>query len=130
MTRRPSCSVAQEGRAKRRAWLPADRRPKLGYPLVNRGWPAFLRANVVFPRTVGAPFVSWPAVRARTRIPDTRVFPDSVVAIAGRGVVVAERIAERPVHPRTASGAARRRPRLLDWRTRVGLTTASDMALR
>ena len=60
-------------------------------------------------------------------MPDTRVFPSSVVAIGGRGVVVAERMAERPVHPRTPSGAARRRPRMLDWCIGIGRWSASDM---
>jgi hypothetical protein len=42
-----------------------------------------------------------------TRKSDTRVFPVSVVAIGGRGVLVAARIAERPVQARTPSGAVR-----------------------
>ena len=107
--------------------LSSDRRPKLGYPLVSGGSQAFLRASVVLPGSADCALERAPAVRAETRIPDTRVFPSSVVAIGGRGVVVAERIAERPVHPRTPSGAARRGPRMLSWCIGLGLTTASDM---
>ena len=108
--------------------LSSDGRPKLGYPLVSGGSQAVPRANVVLPGPVDCALESAPTVRAETRIPDTRVFPSSVVAIDGRGVVVAERMAERPVHPRTPSGAARRRPRMLDWCIGLGLTTTSDMS--
>jgi hypothetical protein len=83
--------------------------------------------DVVLPGSVGFSLDSARTVRAETRIPDTRVFPSSVVAIEGRGVVVAARMAERPVHPRTPGGAARRGPRLLDGCIGLERWTAGDM---
>jgi hypothetical protein len=63
------------------------------------------------------------------RATDTRVRPVPAVAIRGRAESVADDMAERPVHARTSTIAARaRRRRVVTCRS--GLVTAAPMCMR
>ncbi len=58
---------------------------------------------------------------AKSRVSDMRVLRAPAVAMCGRGVVVAEESAERPVQARTLNGARREPPRTLSRNGAIGV---------
>lgn len=61
---------------------------------------------------------------------DTRVLRAPAVAMCGRGVVVAEESAERPVHACTSSGAWRDPPRAPSTQIAMGIGNCSVIRRR
>ena len=100
------------------------------YPLISRGLPGLLRLRREITGRVCARRARMSRSRDReSRATETRVRPVPAVAMRGRCVSVADDTAERPVHARTRSRAARKtRGRRASWRARgrmIGSTMVS-----
>jgi hypothetical protein len=79
------------------------------YPLISRGLPGLLRVRrEITGRACARRARSSHSRDRESRATDTRVRPVPAVAMRGRCVSVADDTAERPVHARTRSRAARR----------------------
>ena len=109
-------------------WLPCAVDRASAYPLTFRGRARLLRFGGEITERASARGARCRHVRDRcSRATDTLVRPVPAVAIGGRAVFVAEETAERPVHARTFSGAARTMRRRATNRGACGRMTGSTM---
>jgi len=98
------------------------------YPLTIRGWAWLLGFEWEITERASARGARCRHVRDRcSRATDTLVRPVPAVAMGGRTVLVAEEIAERPVHACTSSGADRTMRRRATRRGTCGRMTGSTM---
>jgi hypothetical protein len=101
------------------------------YPLFADDGPSFLGSNKVVtgPRVIASKPSDAQGRAVESRTPETRVLRAPAVAMCGRDVVVADDTADRPVHARTSSGAARNAWRRLARRAVIALVNTSSMSL-
>ena len=98
------------------------------YPLTIGGWAGLLGFAGEITERASARGARCRHVRDRcSRATDTLVRPVPAVAMRGRTVFVAADTAERPVHARTSSGAARTMRRRATGRGAQGRMTGSTM---